>query len=66
VLKNPKMKGRKEDPGISETESSDEEWGTITAFKYKKALAKLAVATGMDSTEGYLGCCTRPPSRNEG
>ena len=43
-----------EDPGISDTESSDEEWGTITAFKYKKALAKLAAAIGMDSTDDYL------------
>ena len=35
-----------EDPGISDTESSDEEWGTITAFKYKKGLPKLAAETG--------------------
>ena len=55
-----------EDPGISDTESSDEEWGTITAFKYKKGLPKLAAEIGMDGTDDYLAILDQLQGMKEG
>ena len=54
------------DRGISETESSDEEWGTITAFKYKKGLPKLPAEVGMEGTDDYLAVLDHLQGMKEG
>ena len=54
------------DRSISETESSDEEWGTITAFKYKKGLPKLDADVGMEGTDDYLAVLDHLQGMKEG
>jgi hypothetical protein len=52
--KEPEMEEGEEDPGESESDSSDEDWGTITAFKYKKVLRKLGPLIGWNDEDDYL------------